>query len=90
MLRPDLESELARADAGSKPAGRLTSQSKAPGDDFLLDLSGAAETRRIPEAYKSTSLRTAVPDDGPDAEQDVFRRYATSVNVPGRLPSLGP
>jgi hypothetical protein len=26
---------------------------------------------------------------GRDAEQDVFRRYATSVNVPPQLPSLG-
>src|ERR1022692_835661 len=28
-------------------------------------------------------------DHGPDAEQDVFRRHATSVNVPPQLSSLG-
>jgi hypothetical protein len=42
---------------------------------------------RTPDGAKSGPLRRTW---GPDAEQDVFRRLATSVNVPPRLSSLGP
>jgi HD domain len=46
------------------------------------------EPRRTRDGAKSGPLRPA-PLPGPDAEQDVFRRHATSVNVPPRLSSLG-
>ncbi len=45
--------------------------------------------RRTPDGAKSGPLRRAPGSRGPDAEQDVFRRHATSVNVPPRLSSLG-
>jgi HD domain len=40
---------------------------------------------RTPDGAKSGPLRRTW---GPDAEQDVFRRHATSVNVPPRLSNL--
>ena len=43
---------------------------------------------RTPDGAKSGPLRPA-PLPGPAAERDVFRRHATSVNVPRRLSSLG-
>jgi len=45
---------------------------------------------RIPDPGKVRLAQAAGPDGGgPDAEQDVFRRPAASVNVPPRLSSLG-
>jgi HD domain len=58
--------------------------------DMLADLGGTAETlqnpscRQVRIAQASSAGRRV-----PDAEQDVFRRPAASVNVPPQLSSLG-
>jgi hypothetical protein len=46
-----------------------------------------SEPRRTPDGAKSSPLRPT-PLPGPDAEQDVLLRHATSVNVPPQLSSL--
>src|ERR1035441_2967355 len=56
-----------------------------------VDLGGAAErpqNSRWPQV-RPAEASTTTRSRGPDAEQDVFRRHATSVNVQLRLPSLG-